>query len=174
MLIPYRFLPAARRLRAVAVFAAARSTFLLLAALFAAALLPSARAQTEPTPPQTGLPVVTLDVAGRAIRAEVARTPQQQQIGLMGRRSLPADHGMLFVFGRAQPVCMWMRDTLIPLSVAFIDAQGRVVNTAEMQPMTDTVHCAARDVPYALEMPALWFEQHGVRPGDAIGSLPRR
>lgn len=174
MPIPYRLPCAARRPRAAAFSALARSTALLLAALLAAAALPSARAQSEPTPPQTGLPTVTLDVAGRAVRAEVARTPRQQQIGLMGRRSLPADHGMLFVFGRAQPVCMWMRDTLIPLSVAFIDAQGRVVNTAEMQPMTDTVHCATRDVPYALEMPALWFEQHGVGPGDAIGSLPRR
>lgn len=162
------------RLCAATVFAAARAAFWLLVALSALALPPGARAQTAPTPPQTGLPVVTLDVAGRAVQAEVARTPQQQRIGLMGRRSLPADHGMLFVFASPQRVCMWMHDTLIPLSVAFIDAQGRVVNIAEMQPLTETVHCAARDVPYALEMPALWFAQHGVGPGDAIGSLPRR
>lgn len=118
--------------------------------------------------------MVSLQVAGRSVRAEVAATTLQQQIGLMGRKSLPADHGMVFVFAQPERVCMWMRDTLIPLSVAFIDAGGRVVNTDDMQPQTDTTHCAATDVSYALEMPARWFVDHGVKPGDRVGGLPVR
>ena len=142
--------------------------------VLAALSISAAGAWAAGTPPQTGLPVVTLDIAGKVVRAEVASTSEQQQTGLMGRRSLPANHGMLFVFAQPQRVCMWMRDTLIPLSVAFIDAHGLVTNLAEMRAQTDTTHCAARDVGYALEMPSHWFAQHGVKPGDRIGSLPPR
>ena len=119
-----------------------------------------------------GLPQVELQVAGHTLTAEVASTPQSRETGLMFRRSLPANHGMVFVFPQPQRVCMWMKNTLIPLSVAFMAADGTVLNTAEMQAQTEDVHCAAGDASYALEMPLHWFSQHGVKPGAQVGGLP--
>jgi uncharacterized membrane protein (UPF0127 family) len=120
----------------------------------------------------TGLPQVRLMVGGKALTAEVASTPQQQRIGLMYRRSLPPDHGMLFVWERPQAVCMWMKNTWIALSVAFLDADGRIVNIADMQPLTEDVHCAQTAVRYALEMPLHWFARHGIAPGARVSGLP--
>jgi len=119
-----------------------------------------------------GLPQVTLKVGGHVLSAEVAATADQQQTGLMNRRSLPANHGMVFVWPQAQPVCMWMKNTLIPLSVAFIAADGRIVNIADMQPETEDVHCAQTDVRYALETPLHWFSRHGVKSGAQVTGLP--
>lgn len=118
------------------------------------------------------LPSVHLRVAGHAITAEVARTPEQRETGLMERRSLPPDHGMLFVFRRDQDVCMWMKNTYLALSVAFIDARGRIVNVADMQPQTLDTHCAAGAVRYALEMPLGWFAEHHAGAGAAVRDLP--
>lgn len=127
---------------------------------------------SAPVDVNVGLPSVRLRIHGHTLTAEVAVTAQQQQTGLMHRRSLPPDHGMVFVFAQAQPVCMWMKNTLIPLSVAFIGADGRIVNLADMQPLTEDVHCAQGDVRYALEMPQHWFARHGVKPGDRVRDLP--
>ena len=120
----------------------------------------------------TGLPLVRLQIDGHTLTAEVASTPEQQQTGLMNRRSLPANRGMVFVFAVSQPVCMWMKNTLIPLSVAFITTDGRIVNLADMQPQTEDVHCGQTDVRYALETPLHWFAQHGIRPGARVLGLP--
>jgi uncharacterized membrane protein (UPF0127 family) len=120
----------------------------------------------------TGLPLVRLQIGGHTLTAEVASTPEQQQTGLMNRRSLPANRGMVFVFAESQPVCMWMKNTLIPLSVAFIKTDGRIVNIADMQPQTEDVHCGQTDVRYALETPLHWFAQHGIRPGVRVLGLP--
>ncbi|MFZ5578529.1 MAG: DUF192 domain-containing protein [Pseudomonadota bacterium] len=130
---------------------------------------PTWAAQTEVN---TGLPQVRLQIGRHAITAEVAATDEQQQIGLMNRRSLAPDHGMIFVFARTQPVCMWMKNTLMPLSVAFITAQGRIVNIADMQPQTEDVHCAQTEVRYALEAPLHWFAQRGIGPGMNVRGLP--
>ncbi len=121
----------------------------------------------------TGLPQVRLKVNGHALTAEVAATAAQQQTGLMNRSSLPENHGMVFVFPRTQPVCMWMKNTRIPLSVAFIAADGRIVNLADMRAETEDVHCAQRDVRYALETPLHWFARHGVKAGARVVGLPR-
>lgn len=145
----------------------------LLAAI--ALTLPlSAATVARAAPPQgnTGLPQVRLMVGGKALTAEVASTPQQQRIGLMYRRSLPADHGMVFVWERPQAVCMWMKNTWIALSVAFIDADGRIVNIADMQPQTEDVHCAQTEVRYALEMPLHWFARNGIAAGARVSGLP--
>ena len=120
----------------------------------------------------TGLPLVRLQIGGHTLTAEVASTPEQQQTGLMNRRSLPANRGMVFVFAVSQPVCMWMKNTLIALSVAFITTDGRIVNIADMQPQTEDVHCGQTDVRYALETPLHWFAQHGIRPGAGVLGLP--
>jgi hypothetical protein len=111
---------------------------------------------------------VPIVAKGRRIQAEVADTPADRDRGLMFRAALPADHGMLFVYPNDARHCMWMRNTYVPLSVAFVDSQGRVINTDEMAPQTDTTHCAAGPARYVLEMPAGWFHQHGVGPGTHL------
>lgn len=107
------------------------------------------------------------------IAAEVANTDASRIRGLMHRRRLPANDGMLFVFDRAQRYCMWMRDTLIPLSVAFLDRQGRIINIEQMQPLTRTGHCAARPASFALEMNAHWFSAKGLGAGTEISGIDK-
>ena len=114
----------------------------------------------------------TIAVGVQQVEVEIASTPQQLATGLMGRRSLPDGHGMLFVFGRTQRVCMWMKNTLIALSVAFVDSRGNVVNVDEMQPQTLNPHCGSLPVAYALEMPAGWFATHGVGRGSQLRGVP--
>ena len=82
------------------------------------------------------------------------------------------DAGMLFIFDEPQVHCMWMKNTLIPLSVAFIDDRGAIVNIEDMQPQTEDSHCAAQPVRYALEMNRGWFKARGVKPGSRLGGIP--
>jgi len=121
------------------------------------------------------LPTISLTAGVHLISAEVAADEQARELGLMHRRGLEPNHGMLFVFDPAFKACMWMHNTLIPLSVAFIDADGRVVNIEEMQAQTDQIHCARREVPFALEMAKGWFAERGLKPGETIiKGLPER
>ncbi|KAB8060683.1 DUF192 domain-containing protein [Janthinobacterium violaceinigrum] len=108
------------------------------------------------------------------IQAEVAATEEQRELGLMYREKMPANAGMLFVFGNPSTQCMWMKNTPLPLSVAFIDASGKIVNIEDMQPHTLDSHCSTRTVPvrYALEMHLGWFKQKNIKPGMSIGNLP--
>jgi uncharacterized membrane protein (UPF0127 family) len=119
------------------------------------------------------LPTVKLDVGGHAVTAEVAATPSTRQTGLMNRFSLPADSGMIFVFARPSPQAFWMRNTYIPLSIAFIDKDGRILNIEDMAPQTDTTHWSLGEALYALEMRQGWFAQKGVRAGDRVSGLPK-
>ena len=107
------------------------------------------------------------------IHAEVAATDAQREQGLMHRKSLPENNGMLFVFDRPARSCMWMKNTLIPLSVAFIDYDGTIVNIEEMAPLTTDSHCSAGWIRYALEMNAGWFRKNGLKPGSRISGLPQ-
>ena len=116
---------------------------------------------------------VILHAGKKIIHAEVAATDAQREQGLMYRKSLPENNGMLFVFDRPARSCMWMKNTLIPLSVAFIDYEGTIVNIEEMIPMTTDSHCSAGWIRYALEMNAGWFSKNGLRPGSRISGLPR-
>ncbi len=118
-------------------------------------------------------PVMELAAGINRIEAEVAYTEQSRQQGLMHRTSMPAYHGMLFVFPRPSSDCMWMRNTLLPLSVAFIDGDGKIINIEDMQPQTENNHCAARPARYALEMNLNWFKRRGLGPGSAIMGLER-
>ena len=107
------------------------------------------------------------------IRAEVAHTFDTRSRGLMFRESLGPNQGMLFVFEASGRHCMWMRNTLIPLSVAFLDADGTIANIADMQPKSEQTHCAVRDVPFALEMEKGWFAARGIKPGTKIDGMDK-
>jgi uncharacterized membrane protein (UPF0127 family) len=119
------------------------------------------------------VPQIELSAGVHRIVAEVASTGASRAEGLMYRRQLGANQGMLFVFPEANRHCMWMRNTYVALSVAFIDDQGAVINVAEMQPQTETNHCAARPARYALEMNAGWFARRGLGPGTRLDGLNR-
>lgn len=120
-----------------------------------------------PAPPEP----VFLSVGGAGIRAEVAATPEMLARGLMLREHLAEDSGMLFVFPRPDRYCMWMKDTLVPLSVAFLDSRGRITALRDMRPGSLTQHCAEASASYALEVNAGWFERHGVRVGTVVSGL---
>lgn len=118
------------------------------------------------------LNTIQLGAGMHLIHAEVAQTAQEREIGLMFRRSLPVNDGMLFVFPRAGVQCFWMRNTLIPLAVAFIADDGSIVNLDEMQAQTENSHCSTKPVRYVLEMNQGWFEKRGIKPGMSLRGQP--
>jgi len=136
------------------------SLVLLLVAVCATA----ARPQDQPQ----NLAATTLKVGMHNIRAQLAVTPMQRQIGLMHRREMPSHEGMLFVFDEPSPQCFWMRNTLIPLSIAFLAEDGTVINLDDMKPQSDESHCSAKPVRFVLEMNQGWFAKRGVKPGTRI------
>jgi len=120
---------------------------------------------------QPALPTTKLSAGIHMIQAEVANTMGTRSQGLMQRKSMAQGAGMVFVFDELAAHCMWMKNTLIPLSVAFIDERGEIANIADMQPLDETTHCAARPVRYALEMNQGWFKKRGISPGMPIKGL---
>lgn len=114
---------------------------------------------------------IPLTAGMHVIQAEVAITPEQRAIGLMHRKTMQANSAMLFVFEEAQQQCFWMRNTLLPLSIAFLADDGKVVNIADMKPLDETSHCSAKPVRYALEMNQGWFAKHGIKAGSKVGGL---
>jgi uncharacterized membrane protein (UPF0127 family) len=130
----------------------------------------TALAQTTGQPQQ--LPMTQLRAGMHLIQAEVARTPQEHAIGLMWRKEMPTNHGMIFAFPKAGVQCFWMKNTLLPLSVAFIDDNGRVVNIDEMKPQTEDSHCSAEPVRFVLEMNSGWFQKRGIKAGSKIEGAP--
>ncbi|MRD55861.1 DUF192 domain-containing protein [Betaproteobacteria bacterium LSUCC0115] len=114
-----------------------------------------------------------LSIKSFRVQAEVADRPASRARGLMYRDSLADNHGMLFVFDAPSRQCMWMKNTPLPLSVAFVKADGQIANIAQMQPQTETIHCASEDVLYALEMAQGWFWARAIKPGDVVQGLPR-
>ncbi len=138
-----------------------------IAAVLAAVAVAGAAAQE----PQTSLPRVRLAAGMHQIDAQVASTTEQRMIGLMHRKEMPQHEGMLFVFEYPSQQCFWMKNTLLPLSVAFIDADGKIVNIEDMQPQTLDSHCSTKPVKYALEMNLGWFAKRGIKPGMTIGGL---
>lgn len=141
-----------------------RFAIFLFAALLAVA---PARAQQPP------LPTVQLSAGMHLIRAEVADNFRTRMQGLMLRKSMDTNAGMLFVFDESSEHCMWMKNTLIPLAVAFIDESGTIVNILEMQPHDLTSRCAAGPARYALEMNAGWFAKRGIKPGARLRGLEK-
>ena len=119
------------------------------------------------------MPTTKLNASIHVIQAEVANTPVTRAQGLMRRKAMAQGAGMLFVFDESAGHCMWMKNTLIPLSVAFVDERGEIVNIEDMQPLDESAHCASRPARYALEMNQGWFKKRGISPGTLIQGLER-
>ena len=145
-----------------------RSTFTRRLSTSAALLLAGA-----PAFAQTALPLAELGAGMYRIEAEVAHTFETRQTGLMNRTTMPLHRGMVFVFPEARAHCMWMKNTLLPLSVAFVDERGRVINIEDMQPQTADNHCAAGPARFALEMNLGWFAERGIKAGDTLRGFDR-
>jgi len=142
----------------------------MLRALSALVSLSAAVAIAQTAPQR--LAAVRLNAGVHNINAEVARTPAERATGLMFRNEMGANEGMLFVFEQAGVQCFWMRNTLLPLSIAFLSDAGKVINVADMQPGSVASHCSVQPVRYALEMNQGWFAKRGIKPGAAISGAP--
>lgn len=116
-------------------------------------------------------PTIELSAGMHRIEAEVASTPDDRATGLMHRTSMPSYRGMLFIFPEPGVQCFWMKNTLIPLSIAFLDDGGRIVQVADMQPQSLDNHCSVKPVRFALEMNAGWFKSRGLAAGAKINGL---
>lgn len=124
--------------------------------------------------PQPRLETIDLTAGMHVIKAELAQTPQQQMVGMMFRKEMGANEGMLFVSADSHQRCFWMRNTLIALSIAFIDDDGSIVNIADMQPQSEVSHCSAKPVRFALEMRQGWFAKRGIKAGFKLRGAPFR
>ena len=148
-----------------------------LLALLAALLVTMSGPAWSRDGPQTNLPRVTLTAGMHLIQAQVAATPEQRSVGLMFRQDMPANEGMIFVFEEPAGQCFWMKNTLLPLTAAFVADDGTIVNLADMKPQTEDSHCSAKPVRYVLEMNQGWFAKRGLKAGAKLsGPLfePRR
>jgi uncharacterized protein len=130
--------------------------------VFVAMVALSAVAQTGP---QLQLPRSKLNAGMHVLDVQLAQTPEQRQIGLMWRKDMPQHEGMLFVFEQPAKQCFWMRNTLLPLSAAFVADDGTIVNIADMKPQTDDSHCSDKPVRFVLEMNQGWFAKRQIKPG---------
>lgn len=140
---------------------------LLLSALLSTLLY------SAPASAQQKLPVTTLTIGMHLVKAEVAIHDEERSMGLMYRREMGPNEGMVFRFPNPKQVCMWMKNTLLPLSVAFVDEDGKIINIEDMQPQTEVAHCAKRAARYALEMNQGWFRKKNIKPGTVIEGLPK-
>lgn len=137
-------------------------------------LLQGATAAAQPTDgqPQLALARVALSAGMHRIDAQVAQTPVQRQIGLMHRRAMPMHEGMLFVFEQPSTQCFWMRNTLLPLTAAFVADDGRIVNLADMEPLSEKSHCSTEPVRFVLEMNQGWFAKRNIGAGYLLAGPP--
>lgn len=143
-------------------------------AVLAAALAAAGAARAQPQEkPAAKLRTIAVKVAGHPLRVEVAESDPARARGLMYRQGMGRNEGMLFVFEDLGYHSMWMQNTYIPLSVAFIDAEGRILNILDMQPKTQETHTAAGPARYAIETNRGWFAEKKVRPGDRVTGLPK-
>ena len=143
----------------------------LFAAFFVAFIATSAAQAAE----NAGLPEINLSINKHALTAEVAANDDTRTVGLMHRRIMPENRGMLFVFPRSMPLSFWMMNTFLPLSIAYLDEQGVIVNITDMKPLTTDPHPSAKPAKYALEMNQGWFAKHGIKAGakvEGLGSAP--
>ncbi len=118
--------------------------------------------------PQMNLQRTKLSVGMHVIDVQMALTPEQRQTGLMLRKNMPQHEGMIFVFERAGQQCFWMKNTLLPLTAAFVADDGTIVNLADMKPQTTTPHCSTSPVRMVLEMNKGWFAKKGLKAGSKL------
>jgi len=138
----------------------------------AAVLLVAASAFASAQDGPQKLPSITLNAGMHLIQAEVAQTPEQRSTGLMFRSAMGNNEGMLFAFEAPGQQCFWMKNTLLPLSVAFVDDDGSVVNIESMKPQTLDSHCSKKPVRFVLEMNEGWFAKRGIKPGFKLAGPP--
>jgi uncharacterized membrane protein (UPF0127 family) len=141
----------------------------LLAAFVIALLLPAGQSVAA----EAALPEITLAINGHKLTAEVAASDNSRTTGLMHRRMLPENRGMLFVFPYTAPLSFWMMNTHVPLSIAFLDDAGAIINIADMKPLTTDPHPSTRPARYALEMNQGWFARHGIKAGAKVEGLDK-
>ena len=122
--------------------------------------------------PQTNLQRTVIQAGMFQIDAQIAQTPEQRQIGLMFRKDMPAHEGMLFIFEEPSVQCFWMKNTLLPLTAAFVADDGTIVNLVDMKPQTTDSHCSTKPVRYVLEMNQGWFAKKGIQAGARLGGAP--
>jgi len=147
--------------------------FFCAALLFVTPLCVPFHAFAAPNGAQPPLPTIELTISGHAVTAEVAKTPEQRERGLMYRFTLPNGRGMLFVFDQPQQLSFWMKNTPAPLSIAFIDAHGTILNIRDMAPNDETtLHRSQGDALYALEVREGWFTEQGIKAGAMVKGLP--
>ncbi len=115
---------------------------------------------------------ITLELGRGIIKAEVANTPASRERGMMERKRFEIDRGMLFVLDAPEAVCLWMKDTGIPLSAAFIDNSGMIVKTVDLEPNSREEKCAPVPIRYVLEVNRHWFDQNDVKSGSKLYKLP--
>jgi uncharacterized protein len=159
-------------------FLKASSTFIAFAALTLALSTASYAKEPPPGAPnpafnggQAELKRVQLRAGMHIVSAEVADNMRTRSDGLMMRNKMAPNQGMLFVFEKSEPHCFWMRNTLLPLSIAFIDDNGVIVNIADMKPQSDDSHCSKKPVRYALEMNQGWFASKGIKADSVISGI---
>lgn len=140
-------------------------------ALLTCALLASGSVQAQEAP-QMNLQHVVLSAGMHQIDAQVALNAEQREIGLMFRKDMPQHEGMVFVFEQATKQCFWMKNTLLPLTAAFVADDGTIVNLADMKPQTLDAHCSDKPVRYVLEMNKGWFAKKGIRAGSKLQGSP--
>lgn len=146
---------------------------LLLRLAAASALVPFALLTMRPAnaqvEPQMNLQRVKISAGMHQIDTQVALTPEQRQIGLMFRKEMPQSEGMIFVFEQAAQQCFWMKNTILPLTAAFVADDGTIVNLEDMKPQTTDAHCSLKPVRYVLEMNKGWFAKKGIKAGAKLG-----
>lgn len=120
------------------------------------------------------LPRADLQIGLNKITAELASTEAHRQQGLMYRNFLPTNEGMLFIFETTATHCFWMRNTKIPLAIAFVDNAGIITNIEEMKAMTEVNHCPSKPIKFALEMNQAWFTKNGISAGHTVSGIPKR
>ncbi len=163
-----------RRIFSVLLVAVLVAVMTATSALLALAQEPVSQESVSQEPvsqePARGATLGIVNSAGQrvAVPVEIADTNEERQTGLMGRTALAEDAGMLFVFDTEQQLSFWMKDTLIPLSIAFIDSEGRIVDIQDMQPLDETPHPSAAPAQYALEVNQGFFEARGIQVGDTV------
>lgn len=129
--------------------------------------LSAATANAQDTP-QTNLPRIKLQAGMHQMDVQLAQTPDQRSIGLMFRVEMPTHEGMLFVFEQPSVQCFWMKNTLLPLTAAFVADDGTIVNLADMKPQTTDSHCSTKPVRFVLEMNQGWFAKRGLKAGSRL------
>ena len=122
--------------------------------------------------PQLNLPRIKIGAGMHLIDTQLATTPQQRATGLMFRKEMPASEGMLFIFEQASEQCFWMKNTVMPLTAAFVADDGTLVNLVDMKPLTTESHCSAKPVRYVLEMNQGWFARKGIKAGAKLTGKP--